>query len=111
MTEIFTSLLLLAYALMGGVAILAFAPTIKDLWCAKSGVNNTTYLVWLVQALVASFYALFIVNDFIMLLITSLSVICCTMVLSLNWRFQRLNREISLSMEPADLTMKGESLV
>ncbi len=111
MTEIFTSLLLLAYAAMGGVAILAYAPTIKDLWFEKSGVNSSTYLVWLLNSIIGSLYALFVVGDFVMLLIASLSVICCSVVLSLNWRFQRRNRVITVSVVPEDLTMSGESLV
>jgi len=111
MTEIFTSLLLLAYALMGGVAILAFAPTIKDLWYEKSGVNSTTYLVWFVQAVVGALYALLIVGDFVMLLIASMSALSCCVVLSLNWRFQRRNRVITISVDPEPLTVSSESLV
>jgi hypothetical protein len=111
MTEIFTSLLLLAYALMGGVAILAFGPTIKDLWVEKSGVNSTTYLVWLMNATIGSLYALFIVGDFVMLLISSLYAVCCCIVLSLNWRFEKRNRVITISVEPEALTVSQESLV
>ena len=111
MPEIFTSLLLLAYAAMVGVAILAFGPTIKDLWIEKSGVNSTTYMVWLTNAAIGSLYALFIVGDFVMLLISSLYAVCCCVVLSLNWRFQRRNRVVTISVEPQDLTINTESLV
>lgn len=102
---------MLAYAGMGGVAILAFAPTIKDLWIEKSGVNSTTYLVWLTNAVIGSLYALFIVGDFVMLLISSFYALCCCIVLSLNWRFNRRNRVITLSVEPEPLTITNESLV
>jgi len=111
MADIFTSLLLLAYAVMGLVAVFAFGPTIRDLWIGKSGVNNTTYLVWLTHAVIASLYALIIVSDFTMLMLSSLYAVCCCVVLSLNWRFQRRNRVVTISVEAQDLTLTSESLV
>lgn len=113
MTEIFTSFLLLAYAAMGLVAIFAFGPTIKDLWFSKSGVNSTTYLLWLSNAVIGSLYALFILGDFVMLLISSLYALCCCMVLSLNWRYQRRQalRKAEVPVANQDLTLLGESLV
>ena len=103
MTDIFTSLLLLAYAIMGLVAVFAFVPTIRDLWCERSGINNTTYLVWLTHALVASLYALFIVSDAMMLLISSLYALGCIIVLALNWRFQKRRRFFNLASGTAGL--------
>jgi hypothetical protein len=111
MPEILTSLLLLAYAAMGGVALLAFGPTIKDLWVGKSGINSTTYIVWLTNAAIGSLYALFIVGDFVMLLISSLYAVCCCVVLSLNWRFQRRLAFVPVPVLVPDLTMTSESLV
>jgi len=39
MFEVLTSTLVLVYALMGLVAVFAFAPTIRDLWFGDSSVN------------------------------------------------------------------------
>lgn len=111
MTEILTSLLLLAYTTMGLVAVFAFGPTIKDLWQQKTKVNSTTYCLWLIQSVVGCFYALFIVNDLVMLLLSSLYALCCLTVLSLNWRQVRQNRLAVELNVVTDLTMTNENLV
>lgn len=111
MTEFFVSLLTNAYALMGILGLMAYAPTLLDVYNQRTSVNPWTYAMWWLASAVAALYLGFVVGNGMMLFVYSLHTLACSLVLSLNWRFQRRNRVARLSVPAEDLTVNNENLV
>jgi len=64
--EILTKILKIAYACVGVVALIAYIPTIKDLyWHEKPSANTTSYMIWTVTSGITFLYSLFVLHDFL----------------------------------------------
>ncbi len=110
MTEFFVSLLTNAYALMGILGLMAYAPTLLDVYFQRTSVNPWTYAMWWLASAVAALYLGFVVGNGTMLFVYSLHTLACSLVLSFNWRHQRRNR-IKAREVAQDLPMTGEGAV
>lgn len=110
MTEFFVTLLTNTYALMGLLGLIAYVPTILDLWRNKSGINPFSYGMWWLTSAVAALYLGFVVGNVTMLGVYSLHVVACSLVLSFNWRYQRKVAYFRDSLLKPDLTTNKKSL-
>lgn len=63
MEEILKQLLILAYASVGVIGIVAYWPTIRDLCNNKPSANISSYIIWVATNFVTFLYALFVLDD------------------------------------------------
>ncbi len=67
--------------------VLAYFPTIKDIFInRKKRANFNSYLVWLFISLITFLYAFFVVNDFLFILMSWISIFLNIIVLI--WYFR-----------------------
>jgi hypothetical protein len=80
-------LLIVAYAAIGVVSVIGYWPTIKDLYFyKKKSANINSYIVWTISSLIAFLYAIFILHDLLVMIVTGLGFICCAIILFLSVR-------------------------
>ena len=89
MQEILTQALILAYGSTGIVGVVAYWPTIKDLWNKRPSANSRSCFVWVGTNGVTWLYGLFILKDIPFIFISSLYLIANTTVLFLRLRIKK----------------------
>jgi hypothetical protein len=90
MKELLLQLLIYAYASVGVIAIIAYWPTIKDLYHhKKQSANVTSYLLWTFTTAIAFLYSLFILPDLLFRIVSGLSFVSCALVLFLCVRLKK----------------------
>ena len=75
----------------GGIIVAAgYFPTIKDLIKKKPSANILSYLIWAFCATTASLYAIFVVSDLLLIIVTSLNLIpiLTTLILALRLKIK-----------------------
>lgn len=81
MIALLTSLLILAYGLTGVVGVLAYWPTIVDLYHHKKpSANVSSYLLWTLTGAIAFLYSLFILPDLLFQIVSGLNFFCCALI-------------------------------
>lgn len=89
MTEILLRILTVAYAGVGVVSLIAYWPTIKDLYHHKKpSANITSYMIWTATSGIAFLYSLFILPDFLFRFVSSVNFGSCAVVLLLSIRLK-----------------------
>jgi len=84
-SDILLKLLILAYAGVGVANIVAFWPTIKDLYFhKKKSANIHSYLIWTICGAIAFLYGVFVLQDTLYLIISGANLICCALILFLS---------------------------
>lgn len=92
MIELLLKLLIVAYAGTGVVAAIGYLPTIKDLWIhKKKSANVTSYVIWTLCAGITFSYALFILKDLLVRIVTGLNFACCAIILILSLKLKILD--------------------
>jgi len=92
MAEILLQLLIIAYACVGVIATIGYIPTIKDLlFHKKKSANITSYIIWTLCAGITFLYALFILQDLLVKIVTGLNFVCCAIILLLSLRLKILS--------------------
>ena len=81
--KILLTILALLYAATGIISTVGYLPTIKDLTKKIASANIHSYLVWTFTTCIAFLYALFIISDTLLEIVTGLSFVCCTTILFL----------------------------
>ncbi len=90
MTELFLTLLIIAYASVGVIATIGYIPTIKDLWIHKrKSANISSYIIWTLCAGITFLYALFILQDLLVRIVTGANFVCCAVILILSIRLKQ----------------------
>ncbi|MFA5072033.1 MAG: hypothetical protein WC511_06825 [Candidatus Pacearchaeota archaeon] len=85
--ELLLQFLIIAYAGTGIVATTGYIPTIIDLLIhKKKSANISSYVIWTFCSLITFLYALFILQDFLVRVVTGLNFLCCAVVLILGIR-------------------------
>lgn len=93
MKEIFLHILIIAYGAVGIVGLIAYWPTIKDLYHHKKpSANTVSYLIWTLTGGIAFLYSLFILPDLLFRFVSGINFGACVLVLFLSIRF-RNNQE------------------
>jgi len=70
MQELIIKLLAVAYGGVGIVNLIAYWPTIKDLFNKKPSANIPSYFLWTVTSGITLFYSLFVLNDLLFRLVS-----------------------------------------
>ena len=87
--EKFVEIITILYATVGLISIIAFWPTIKDLWNKKPSANSTSVEIWIIVAIISCLYGLFIIHDFLFTAISGVNLGLNMLVLSLRLRIRR----------------------
>jgi len=89
MKNLFLQILIIAYACVGIVATIGYFPTIKDLLIhKKKSANVNSYIVWTICASITFLYSLFILNDWLVRIVTGLNFASCAVVLILSLKLK-----------------------
>ena len=90
MKELLLQALIIAYACVGVVAIIAYWPTIKDLYHhKKQSANTTSFLLWTITSGVAFLYSIFILEDILVRIVSGLSFASCSIILFLSIKLKK----------------------
>ena len=85
MKEILLKVLIIAYASVSVIRIIAYWPTIKDLYLRKkASANITSFSLWSVTSGITFLYSLFILSDFLFRVVSFIGFILCVIVLFLS---------------------------
>ena len=89
MKEILLQTLTIAYAGVGVVALIAYWPTIKDLYYHKKpSANTVSYILWTTTTGIAFLYSLFILPDLLFRIVSGINFGACALVLFLRIRLK-----------------------
>ena len=77
------NLLSILYGLAGIINLLAYLPTVKDLFYKKPSANISTYILWTTATLIAFLYGIFILKDMLYLLVSGVNFVACSLILGL----------------------------
>ncbi len=99
MKEVLITSLSSAYAVVGLLGLLAYMPTIFDLFRGKGTVNAWTYSFWLVASLVAALYFLIVIEDIAMPVIYGTHVMACGIILLLHYMDKNRSRIVLSNTE------------
>ena len=84
--NIFLIIISFLYAGTGIVTTIAYLPTIRDLLKGKPSANISSYIVWTLCAFVTFLYALFVVSDLLLEIMTGLNFLSCALIWILAFR-------------------------
>jgi uncharacterized protein with PQ loop repeat len=76
-------IILFLYAGTGIVAAIGYLPTIKDLYHKKPSANINSYIVWTLCAGISFLYAIMVISDLLLEIITGLNFLFCAVILIL----------------------------
>ncbi|MFH1230221.1 MAG: hypothetical protein V1709_01855 [Planctomycetota bacterium] len=94
MKDILVWALTVAYGTTGIIGLIAYWPTIKDLYYHKKpSANIVSYILWTATSGIAFLYALFILPDMLFIIVSGMSFAACGFVLCLSIRLK--NHKIS----------------
>ena len=74
------------YAGTGIIAIVGYVPTIKDLLRKKKSANIHSYIIWTLCSGVSFLYALLVISDLLLEIMTGLNFASCAIILLLALR-------------------------
>lgn len=87
MKELILNLLILAYGSLGIVGVIAYWPTIKDLYVHKKpSANTTSYLLWTITTGITLLYSMFILPDLLFRIVSGLNFVACAIIWVLSMR-------------------------
>lgn len=72
MKEFLLNVLIIVYASVSAIGIIAYWPTIKDLYRKKPSANINSYILWTVGSGIGFLYSLFILSDLLLKIVSGL---------------------------------------
>ncbi|UCC91985.1 MAG: hypothetical protein JSV39_01860 [Candidatus Aenigmatarchaeota archaeon] len=81
--ELILTIIVFLYAITGIAIIIGYFPTIKDLVRKKESANIHSYIIWTFTSFIAFLYALFIISDLLLEIVTGLGFASCAIILAL----------------------------
>jgi hypothetical protein len=85
MKEILLRILIIAYGGVGIMGLVAYWPTIKDLYYyKKASANVSSYILWVITTGIALLYGIFILPDILFIVVSGMNFIACIIVLFLS---------------------------
>jgi len=89
MKEVLVWVLTLAYGATGIIGLIAYWPTIKDLYYHKKpSANIVSYILWTTTSGIAFLYALFILPNLLFIIVSGIGFGACALVLFLSIRLK-----------------------
>jgi len=86
--NIFSIIISFLYAGTGVVATIGYLPTIRDLLKGKKSASILSYIIWTSCAFVVFLYAIFVVSNLLLEVVTGLNFICCALIWILAFRLK-----------------------
>ncbi len=87
MKESLLQLLIISYAGAGILGVIAYWPTIQDLYHHKSpSANIASYLLWTLSGAITLLYSIFILPDLLFITVSALNFAACAFILYLRIR-------------------------
>lgn len=84
MKELLLNALIIAYASVAVIGIIAYWPTIRDLYRKKPSANTNSYILWTVASGIGFLYSLFILSDLLLRIVSGLYLGANALVLLLS---------------------------
>lgn len=79
----------IAYGGVGIIGLIAYWPTIKDLYFyKKASANTSSYILWTTTSGISFLYSLFVLPDLLFRIVSGLGFIACAVVLFLSIRLK-----------------------
>jgi hypothetical protein len=89
MKELLLQILIVAYGATGIIGLVGYLPTIKDIYHhKKASANISSYILWSSTAGIAFFYAVFILPDLLLRIVSGMNFFACLVVLILSLRLK-----------------------
>jgi len=89
MEEIALRIIMMAYGGVGIISLIAYWPTIKDLYYnKKASANISSYILWTITYGITSLYSLFVLPDLLFRLVSGANFAACGTVLFLSVRLK-----------------------
>ena len=90
MKELLIKIITVAYGGVGVLGLMAYWPTIKDLYRhKKKSANIASHVLWTATSLITFLYSLFILPDFLFRLVSGMNLSACSIVLFLSIRLNK----------------------
>jgi len=70
--NLLTTIISILYATTGIIAIIGYTPTIRDLLRKKRSANYHSYMIWTASSTITFLYALIVIGDLLLRLMTGL---------------------------------------
>ena len=84
MENLLIFILVIAYAGTGIVGVVAYWPTITDLYRHKKpSANINSYILWTTTSGIAFLYSIFVLPDLLFIIVSGLNFVACALVLIL----------------------------
>ncbi|MDD5331779.1 MAG: hypothetical protein PHE43_03075 [Candidatus Nanoarchaeia archaeon] len=89
--EIISAIIAFLYASTGIIATVGYFPTIRDLIKKIASANINSYVIWTFCSAITFLYALVIVSDLLLEIVTGLNFASCAIILVLSLRLKYRN--------------------
>ncbi len=86
--NILLTTIIFLYASTGVIEIIGYFPTIKDLLKRKPSANISSWAIWTFSMFIAFLYAIFIISDLLLEIVTGLNFLSCAVILGLALRLK-----------------------
>jgi len=86
--EFLLILITFLYATTGIIAIIGYIPTIRDLTKRTASANIYSYIIWTFSSCITFLYALLIISDLLLEIVTGLNFVSCATILILALRLK-----------------------
>jgi uncharacterized protein with PQ loop repeat len=81
--ETFIYIVSILYSIGGTISLMAYIPTIRDLWQGKPSANISSYMVWSMSSFFSVLYGYFVLQDLLFNVMTTINFVVCLLVLAL----------------------------
>lgn len=86
------TILAFLYAVSGIIVVIGYIPTIRDLTKKMASANIYSYIIWTFTSSIAFLYALLVISDLLLEIVTGLNFASCAMILILALRLKYSKR-------------------
>jgi hypothetical protein len=86
--EFLSKIIIFLFAITGIIATAGYIPTIKDLTKKIASANILSYIIWTFSSCISFLYALLIISDLLLTIVSGVNFLCCTIILILALRLK-----------------------
>ena len=81
--EIIFTIIAFLYTSAGITAAIGYFPTLRDLTKKKASANINSYIIWTFCSSIIFLYAIFVISDLLLEIVTGLNFVSCAIILIL----------------------------